>query len=111
MSIKFEGGFSTGVSLTVSETRTVIVTEEAIAPTTGYKGDPVVYTATILDSTGAKLPATFAIALRLNGEQPYGDVLSEAVYNQETGLLTLPFNIPDVAGDMHIDLAWDEQEI
>lgn len=112
MVIKFEAGVSTGVEFTLNETRTVVVTVEAIEPTVGYHGDELTYTATVLDNTDAKLPATFVASLKFGATEVFSGALAEAVYDQETGLLTLPFDAPDIAaGEIHIELSWAEQEI
>jgi len=50
---KFLGNESTGTPLTAGETRSVVVTAEALDPIGGYEGDVVVYSAPVKDYLGA----------------------------------------------------------
>ena len=94
------------------ETRTVEVTDEALDKTQGYEGDEVVYTATVLDNTAEKLPATFVVDLEINGTKVItGQVLDAAVYDQTTGLLTLTWTVPADVGAFTVSLVWAEQLI
>lgn len=110
--IRFPAGSSTGVSEEIGETRDVVVTAEAIDPATGYGGDTVTYTATVKDSTGASLPATFVASLMKNGDPVISDqVFDAAHYDQATGLLTLQYTRGYPAGTFTIKLEWAEQLI
>ena len=112
MTTRFQSGQSPGVDFTLEETRTVNVTAEALAPTSGYKGDTVVYTATVLDNTGAKLPAAFVATLLFNAQNVFSGALDAAVYDQATGELTISFSVPDgAAGVKTLRLTWNQQDI
>jgi len=110
--IKYGPGMSTGVSFEVGETRTVQVTAESLDKPSAYKGDSVTYTATVLDNTAAKLPATFLVDLEINGTKVItGKALAADVYSQTTGLLTLAWTVPDIVGVKTVKLVWAEQAI
>jgi len=113
MPIKYLAGESTGVSFEVYETRTVIVTNEAVNPTSGYEGDTITYTANVKDSTGATLPSTFVVSLVMNGTTLISNQqLTSDVYNSSTGDLTLTFTVPSIpAGTYTVKLTWAEQII
>ena len=113
MPIKYLSGESTGVTLTVYETRTVVVTNESINPTSGYEGDIVTYTATVKDNTGATLPSSFVVSLIMNGTVLISNQqLTSDVYDSSTGELTLQFTVPSVpAGTYTVKLTWNEQII
>lgn len=110
--IKFAAGSSTGTAYETGETRTVNVTSELLTAVSGYEGDPITYTATILDSTTAKLPATFVADLKINGTVLVNDqVFNAGAYDQGTGLLTLAFTVPAGVGVFNVTLEWLEQII
>jgi len=112
MPIKFLAGLSPGQSFETYETRTIDVTAENLTAPTGYVGDSVTYTATVLDSTIAKLPATFVATLKINGTDLIIDQVFDAgVYDQGTGLLTLIFTVPAAVGAFTVTLNWAEQII
>jgi len=113
MPIKYLSGESTGVSFQLYETRTVVVTNEAINPTSGYEGDIVTYTANVKDNTGATLPSTFVVSLLFGSVEVIGDQeLSSDVYDSSTGDLTLQFTVPIVGpGTYTVKLVWNEQII
>ena len=113
MAIKYLGDDSTGHAFTTGETRTVTVTSEELDVAAGYEGDTVTYTATVVDSTAAKLPATFVAdlllgAAKLKDAQAFG----AGQYSQSTGLLTLVCTIPSGAsGEETVKLSWADQII
>lgn len=110
--VKFLGSQSTGIAFETGETRSVNVTGEALSVSSGYEGDTITYTATVLDSTTAKLPASFVATLKLNGtDLVTNQAFDVSVYNQSTGLLTLDFTVPAGAGTYTVKLTWAEQEI
>lgn len=110
--IKYLAGTSTGTPYETGETRTVNVTTESVSAVSGYEDDAVTYTATVLDSIAAKLPATFVATLQINGTALITDqVFDVAVYNQTTGLLTLEFTVPSAVGIFSVTLDWAEQII
>lgn len=110
--VKYLAGSSAGTAYETGETRTVNVTSELLTAVSGYEGDPVTYSATVLDSTVAKLPATFVADLKINGTVLVNDqIFNAGVYNQTTGLLTLPFTVPADVGALSVTLEWLEQII
>jgi len=110
--IKYAAGSSTGTPYETGETRIVDVTAENLSAVSGYEGDSITYTATVLDSTVAKLPATFVATLKINGTDLITDQVFDAgVYDQGTGLLTLVFTVPVAVGVLAVTLNWAEQEI
>lgn len=113
MVIKYLEGQSTGVAFTLNETRTIIVTAEAVIPVSGYKEDLIEYTATVKDNIGASLPETFVVDLLFNAIKVIdAQALSIDVYDPATGILTLEFAVPDQpAGGYTVKLSWAEQEI
>ena len=113
MPIKYLSGESTGVQFSVYETRTVVVTNEAVNPTSGYEGDTVTYTANVKDSTGAVLPSSFVVSLVMNGTTLISNQqLTSDVYDSTSGELTLTFTVPSVsAGTYTVKLTWNEQII
>ena len=112
MPIKFEAGTSPGTPYETGETRQVAVTAEGLSAVSGYEGDSITYTATVLDNTAAKLPASFVATLKMNGTALITDqVLDAGVYDQGTGLLTLIFTVPAAVGAFSVTLEWAEQTI
>jgi len=110
--IKFEAGTSTGTPYETGETRQVAVTAEALSAVSGYEGDSITYTATVLDNTAAKLPAAFVATLKINGTALITDqIFDAAVYDQATGELTLVFTVPAAVGEFSVTLDWAEQTI
>ena len=112
LGIKYAAGSSTGTAYETGETRTVNVTAESLSAVSGYEGDTVTYTATVLDSTVAKLPATFVATLKINGTDLIVDqVFDAAVYSQSTGELNLDFTVPAAVAVLSVTLNWAEQII
>jgi len=112
LAIRYEAGTSAGRPFEVGETRTVVVTAELLTKASGYKGESITYTATVLDNTGAKLPNTFMVDLEINGVKVItGQMLSAAVYDPETGALTLVWTVPDITGAKTVRLVWAVQTI
>jgi len=113
MPIKYLAGESTGVSFELYETRTVVVTNEAVSPSSGYEGDTITYTATVKDNTGATLPSSFVVNLVMNGTTLISNQqLTSDVYDSSTGELTLTFTVPSIsAGTYTVKLTWSEQVI
>lgn len=110
--VKYPAGESTGVAFTAGETRTVVVTVEAVAPTSGYQGDTITYTATVLDDTGVGLPTTFVVDLLYNATKVVdAQALDAAVYDPATGALSLTWTVPAGAGPFTVKLSWAEQTI
>jgi len=109
---KFLSGLSTGQPFETLETRSVVVTAEALDLSQAYEGDTVVYTATVKDDLVASLPASFVATLKLNGVELITDQVFDAgVYDQGTSLLTLSFTVPAAQGVFDVKLSWDEQII
>lgn len=125
MTIKYVGDESTGTPFTVGETRTVVVTSEVNDPISGYDGDAISYTATVLDSESDKLPAAFEASLKLwlagspadfEYEVITDQVFDAGHYSQSTGLLTLSWTVPAVGDWDHFEacttiLEWITQYI
>ena len=112
MAIKFIGNGSLGQPFEVGETRTVDLSGENLSAASGYEGETITYTVTIIDNTTAKLPATFVATLKINGTDLITDQVFDAgVYNQTTGLLTLDFTVPSAVGSFTVSLVWAEQII
>lgn len=112
MSIKYLGDQSAGQPFATEETKSVVVTEEALDKSSGYEGETVVYTATVKDNLAAALPATFMADLLINGTEVKSDqVLDAAVYDPITFLLTLPWLVPAGMGSFTVKLSWPEQII
>jgi len=112
MAIKYLGNVSPGTPFETGETRTVDVTLENLSVISGFEGDPVIYTATVLDNTLAKLPATFEATLKINGtDLIINQVFDVSVYDQVTGELTLNFNVPAPVGALSVTLNWIDQII
>jgi len=112
MAIKYLVGTSSGTAFETGETRTVTVTAENLSVSSGYEDDVITYTSTVLDSTVAKLPATFVATLKINGTDLITDqVLDAGVYDQGTGGLSLDFTVPAAVGSFTITLDWAEQII
>lgn len=112
MAIKYLAGVSTGTAFETGETRTVDVTAEDLSAVSGYEGDSVTYTATVLDNTVAKLPATFVATLKINSTDLITDQVFDAVaYDQATGELSLDFTVPTAVGAFTVTLDWAEQII
>lgn len=109
---KYLSGESSGQPFETLETRSVVVTAEALDLSQAYEGDTVVYTATVKDDQAASLPATFVADLMINGtELISSQILDAGVYDQATGLLTLSFTVPAAVGAFTVKLSWDEQII
>lgn len=108
--IKFVAGSSTGVPFEIGETRSIVVTAEAVDVSSGYEGDSIIYTATVKDNLGGVLAATFVVDLEIDSTKVVtAQALSAGVYSQTTGLLTLPWAIPAAAGPFTVKLTWAEQ--
>ena len=112
LTIKYLGSTSTGQPFTEGETRSVNVTVEALVQNNGYQGDNVTYTGTVLDSTSAKLPATFVATLKFGATTVVNNQVFDAGhYSQSTGLLTLSFVVPAGSGQSQVTLQWSDQII
>ncbi len=114
MAIKFLASESTGTPLDAGETRSVVVTAEALAPALGYEGDIVEYSATIKNDLTAALPATFVVDLKIEGAvEIAGVILNVGNYDPVTFLFAINVTIPAVVtpGAKTINIAWAEQEI
>lgn len=110
MAIKLKAGVSVGQPFSTGETRDVNVTAEGLSLSSGFEGDTVTYTATVLDDTAAKVPATFVASLKINGVDLILDQIFDAlVYDQATGLLTLDFIVPAAVGAFTVTLEWIKQ--
>jgi len=110
--IKFPAGSSTGIPFAAGETRIVNVTAEVLSASSGFENDSITYTATVLDDTSAKLPATFEADLEINTTKVITDqVFDAAVYDQSTGELTLTWVVPAPVGDFTVKLVWAKQNI
>jgi hypothetical protein len=76
------------------------VTDEALATLyepidEGYEGETITYTATVKDNKDETLPEAFIATLRINGTPLVNNqVFNSSVYDPETGLLTLQFDVP-----------------
>lgn len=109
---KYAANSSTGTPFETGETRTLVVTAEALDAVNGYEGDTVTYTATVLDDQAAKLPETFVADLEINSTKVVtAQVFDGGHYDQGTGLLTLTFTVPAAVGTFTVKLVWAEQEI
>lgn len=112
MSIKFLGDESVGTPFETGEERTVSVLGEALDKVLGFEGETVVYTATVEDSMGQPLPASFVADLKINGTNLIaGQIFDAGVYDQGTKLLTLPWVVPAGAGNFTVKMSWAEQII
>ena len=112
MTTKYLSGSSTGQPFNTQETRTVVITGEALDKSSGYEGDTVVYTATVKDDLGNALPATFVADLLINGTEIISDqIFNAAVYDPIAFLLTLSWQVPAPVGSFTVKLSWDEQII
>lgn len=112
MAKKYLGDSSPGQPFGTEETRTVVVTEEALDKSSGYEGDTVVYNATVKDDLGVALPANFVADLVINGTDLLSDqVLDAVVYDPVAFLLTLSWVVPSAVGSFDVKLSWDEQII
>ena len=110
--IKYLGNVSPGTPFETGETRTVNVTLENLSAVSGFEGDTITYTATVLDSVVEKLPATFEATLKLNGTDLVIDQVFDAVaYNQATGELSFDFDVPSSVGAFDVTLNWIDQII
>lgn len=110
--VKYLGAESTGVAFETGETRSVVVTAEALDKVSGYEGDTVVYTATVKDNLENVLPATFVASLKINETLVITDqVFDAAVYDAVSGLLTLSWVVPADVGTFTVKLVWAEQLI
>ncbi len=111
MAIKFLGNSSAGQPLAVGETRAVNLSGENLDIASGYEGDSIVYSVTMIDDTATVLPAGFLVTLKLNGADLVTDQdLNAGVYDG-TGLLTIPFTVPAGEGSFTVTLNWAEQII
>ena len=112
MAVRYPAGESTGVAFTAGETKTVVVTAEAVTPTSGYQGDTITYTATVQDDLGEVIPATFVADLLYNATKVVdSQVFDAAHYDPATKLLTLTFTVPAGAGPFTVKLSWAQQDI
>ena len=112
MATKYLGAESAGVAFTTEETRSVVVTLEALDKSSGYEGDTVVYTATVKDDLGNALPETFVASLIMNATVLIADqAFGVAVYDPATFELTLSFTVPAGEGSFTVKLSWAEQTI
>ncbi len=114
MSIKYLGEASPGTPLNASETRSVVVTEEALVPTDGYEGDVVVYSATIKDDLGGFVPDTFVVDVKFDGViVQAGVILNAGNYDPGTFAFSVDLTIPAIAtaGVKTVNMEWGEQEI
>ena len=112
MTIKFLAGISTGTPFETGETRTVSVTAESLSAVSGFEGDTITYTATVLDNTVAKLPAEFVVTLKIDNTDLVADQIFDAsVYDQGTGALNIDFLVPAAVAIFSITLGWTEQII
>lgn len=114
MAKKFLGNESTGTPLNAGETRSVVVTNEALVPTEGYEGDVVVFSATIKDDLGAFLPDTFVVDVKFDGVvEQAGVILNAGNYDPGTFEFSVDLTIPAIAvpESKTVNLAWAEQEI
>jgi hypothetical protein len=112
LTIKYLGSTSTGQTFTEGETRSVNVTLEGLVPNNGYQGDNVTYTATVLDSTSAKLPATFVATLKFGATTVVSNQAFDAShYSQSSGQLTVSFLVPSGSGQSTVTLTWTDQII
>ncbi|MBA7689745.1 hypothetical protein ES703_98256 [subsurface metagenome] len=110
--VRYSAGSSAGTPFETGETKTVVVTAEALDEVTGYEGDTVVYTATVKDNAEAALPETFVASLKINGTVVITDqAFGAAVYDSETKLLTLEFTVPAPTGVLSVVLDWAQQDI
>lgn len=109
---KYLSGQSSGQPFETLETRSVVVTAEALDLSQAYEGDTVVYTATVKDDQAASLPAAFIADLLINGTDLIAaQDFNAGVYDQVTGLLTLSFTVPAAVGAFTVKIGWDEQTI
>ncbi|MBA7680444.1 hypothetical protein ES703_88760 [subsurface metagenome] len=109
---KFVAGSSTGTPFETGNTRSIVVTAEALDEVNGYEGDTVVYTATVKDDLEASLPETFVADLEINSTKVVtAQVFDAGHYDQGTSLLTLSFTVPADVGEFTVKLTWAEQLI
>ncbi|MBA7548502.1 hypothetical protein ES705_40962 [subsurface metagenome] len=112
MSKKYLSDQSPGQPFSTEETRTVVVTDEALNKSSGYEGETVIYTAAVKDDQGVGLPATFVADLLINGTDVISaQILEPAVYDPVTFLLMLSWLVPAAVGSFSVKLSWDEQII
>ncbi len=114
MATKYLGNESAGTPLNASETRSVVVSEEALVPSDGYEGDVVVYSATIKDDLGGFLPDSFVVDVKFDGVVVQSGVILDAGnYDQGTFEFSVDLTIPAIAsaGAKTVNMAWAEQEI
>lgn len=114
MAVKYLGSVSPGTPLNASETRSVVVTEEAVSPDAHYEGDTFNYSATIKDDLAAALPDTFVVDVRFDGVVVQaGVILNAGNYNPATFEFSVEVTIPAIvtAGAKTVDMEWAEQEI
>jgi len=111
MATKFLGDQSTGTPFETGETRTVVVTDEALTAASGFEDDVIEYSATIKDNTDAALPAAFAAQLMINGTQLASVVFDVSIYNPATFAFVLDFTVPAAVGTFTVSLEWVDQII
>lgn len=111
MSIRYLAIDSLGTDLEIDETRTVVITDEALSLTTGFVGDIVHYTATVKDSTAEALPSTFYATLKIDGIILQEGEFHSSLYDPVTFHLSVPFVIPDLIGSFTVKLTSLEQVI
>jgi hypothetical protein len=110
---KYIGDESTGHAFEVGAILTVVVTNEELDVASGYEGDNVTYTATVLDEDTGKLPAAFVTDLVIDSTVLVNDQAFDAGhYSQATGLLTLAWVVPAItAGNYTVKMDWEDQVI
>ncbi len=109
---RYPAGSSTGTPLTIEPTKLVVVSDEALTPSSGFKDETISYSATVKDDEEGALPATFVVDLEVNGNKVItGQVLDAAVYDPVTFALSLDFVVPDLEGPVNVSLVWAQQDI
>ncbi len=110
--IRYKASQSAGAAFATGGTRNVVVTGESLDVVEGYEGDTIIYTATVLDDTSAKMPATFVADLEINSTKVVtAQVFDTAHYDQTTGELTLDWMVPADVGTFVVKLVWAMQLI
>ena len=93
--------------------RGIVVTNEHLSTILGFEYDEVTYTATVKDSEGNILPATFLVSLEYEEIEAIlvlNQILDGSVYNQSTGLLTLVWHVPSEDPSIYtVRLEWSDQ--
>lgn len=108
--VKYPAGQSAGTPFATGETKSVVVTNEALSATSGYEGDAIIYSATVKDESEAPLPVAFEVDLEINGTKVItGQVLDASVYDPEDGSLSLEWVVPAAVGSFTVKLVWARQ--